>query len=121
LAQVRDLAAAVATRAVAAQPTSPEGYADRLSAALKDMTDPERAALLGGNDLSLVAPGVLPPPVLRKAQEVLAAYGATAAVMQDPALIAGLELRSESGMLRNSLAHDLDLISKAMHDDRPTA
>jgi len=121
LAQVRDLAAAVAARALAAQPASPEGYADRLIRALQDMAQPDRAALLGGDGLSLVAPGDLPAPVLEEVQGVLSTYEATAAVTQDPALIAGLELRSDSGVLRNSLAHDLDLISKAMHDDRQIA
>jgi F-type H+-transporting ATPase subunit c len=96
LAQVRDLAAAVAARALAAQPASPEGYADRLITALQEMAQPDRAALLGGDGLSLVAPGDLPAPVLEKVQGAFPPI-ATAAVTQDPALIAGLELRSDSG------------------------
>ena len=36
-----------------------------------------------------------------------------------PDLISGLELVSDSGAIRNSLAHDLDQISEAMRDDRP--
>ena len=36
----------------------------------------------------------------------------------DPDLIAGLELRSGSGVLRNSLAHDLQTLADAMkHGD----
>jgi len=120
-AQMRDLSAAIASRALAAQPPTPEGYVARLADVLKQMDEQERTALLKGGNLTIVAPSDLDAPILDKAREALAAYGATAAVATQGDLIAGLELRSDSGVLRNSLAHDLDQISKAMHDDRRTA
>lgn len=121
MAQLRELAAAVATRALAAQPAGPQGYADRLAATLRAMTDSERAALLKGGNLQLVSPDDVPAATLKAAQDALSNYGATAQLTQDPDLIAGLELRSDSGVLRNSLAHDLDQISSAMQDDRASA
>lgn len=121
VAQIRDVAAAVAGRALAAQPSGPEGYAARLAEALSAIDDQGRSALLKGGNLRLVASGDLPESVLDKAREALATYGATVSVSTDPSLIAGLELHSDSGVLHNSLAHDLDLINKAMHDDRPSA
>lgn len=121
VAEVRDLAAAVAARALAAQPKEPEGYVARLAEALARMDENERRALLKGGKLSIVTAGDMPDPVLEKARETLAAYGATATIATDPGLIAGLELRSDSGVLRNSLAHDLDRLNKAMHDDHSVA
>lgn len=121
MAQVRDLAAAIATRALGAQPAGPDGYVARLAEALERMDAAARAALLGGGNLALVAARPLAAPDLDRARKVLARYGATAALATDPRLIAGLELRSDSGVLRNSLAHDLDLLVRAMHDVRPAA
>jgi F-type H+-transporting ATPase subunit b len=121
IAQVRDLATAVASRALSVQPHTPDGYVERLAEALKGMDGQERDALLQGGNLTIVCPGEPSAAVLDKAREALAAYGATANVATEEGLIAGLELRSDSGALRNSLAHDLDLISKAMHDDRKIA
>lgn len=60
VAQVRDLATAVASRALAAQPPGPEGYADRLTEALADMDSNSRQALLKGGNLTLVSAGDLP-------------------------------------------------------------
>lgn len=121
VAQVRDLATAVASRALAAQPPGPEGYADRLTEALADMDSNSRQALLKGGNLTLVSAGDLPGPVLARLHEALATYGASADTVTDPGLIAGLELRSDSGVLHNSLAHDVELLNKAMHDDSPVA
>ena len=36
------------------------------------------------------------------------------AIEVDPALIAGLEMRSDTGLVHNSLAHDLDRIAQAL-------
>lgn len=121
LAQARELAAAVARRALSAQPAGPDGYAKRLIEALAAMDPAERDAVLKGGDLSLVAAGALPDAVLDPVREALKTYGVTATFTIDPGLIDGLELRSGSGVLRNSLAHDLETLSKAMHDDRLTA
>jgi F-type H+-transporting ATPase subunit b len=35
----------------------------------------------------------------------------------DPSLVAGLELHAATGVVHNSLAHDLDQIATAMRDD----
>ncbi|WP_461306674.1 ATP synthase subunit B family protein, partial [Albidovulum sp.] len=118
VAQIRDLAMAVARRALKAQPAGPEGYLARLAEALAQMDERSRAALLRGRNLTLVAAAELPEPVLRKARDLLAGYGAEASFRVDPGILAGLELHSDSGALLNSLAHDLDLLSKAMQDDR---
>lgn len=116
-AQVRDLATAVASRALSAQPLTLDGYVDRLAQALKRMDDQEREALLRGGNLTIVSSGNPSAAVLDKAREALGAYGEAAAVTTDTELISGLELRSDSGVLRNSLAHDLDQISKSMNND----
>lgn len=39
-------------------------------------------------------------------------------VETDPALIAGLELRSANGVLHNSLAHDIGRIAEALTHER---
>ncbi|MBP0485071.1 ATPase [Sagittula salina] len=117
LTRLRDLSVAVARQALAAQPPDMQGYLDRLAATLAAMPEGDRKALLSG-PLTLVSAARLPDALLRQAQAALAPYGATATPATDPALIAGIELRSPSGVLRNSLAHDLDLLAKALHDDR---
>lgn len=121
MARARDIAATLAARALAAQPKDVAGYVERLDAALAALAAPERTALLSGAELRLVSAVSLRSEDLRAAQQVLGKYGATAEAKTDPTLIAGLELRSASGILHNSLAHDLDQLTKAMRDDRPAA
>jgi len=121
MANARELAVTIAARAVAAQPKTAAGYAERLAAALDAMDPAERAALLNGGELRLMAPEAPADQDIEAAQAALARYGATAALETDPSLIAGLELRSGSGVVRNSLAHDLDLIAKALNNGRPAA
>lgn len=116
VARIRDLAAAVAHRALAAQPDHPGGYAQRLVAALERMAPPGRDALLKGGNLTLVTAGEMPEAVLDTVRHTLESYGATASLVTDTGLIRGIELRSDSGVLRNSLAHDLETLSTAMHD-----
>ncbi|MDO5703740.1 MAG: hypothetical protein Q4G49_01515 [Paracoccus sp. (in: a-proteobacteria)] len=106
--RARDLAGAIAARALAAQPDGIAGYARRLRDALAAMPDSERAALLAGANLRLVSARPLTDA------DRAALGGLPQATETDPALIAGLELRSDSGVLRNSLAHDLDRIAQAM-------
>ncbi|MEQ9462455.1 MAG: ATP synthase F0 subunit B [Haliea sp.] len=118
LAQVRELAIAVASRALSAQPDGPEGYAVRLGNALRRMEASERDALLRAGDLTLVSARELPEAVLGTVRHTLQIYGVTARVTTDPALIDGIELRSKNGALRNSLAHDLEALARAMHDVR---
>ncbi|MWD26141.1 ATPase [Aquicoccus sp. SCR17] len=121
LARAQDLALAIARRMLAERPDGPHGYAARLTEALEKMEAAEREALLGGSDLTLVSATALPDNVLDGPRAALKAYGATAGVSTDPDLIEGLELRSGSGVLRNSLAHDLETLGRAMQDDRSAA
>ncbi|WP_304305698.1 F0F1 ATP synthase subunit B [Pseudacidovorax intermedius] len=118
----RALAAGIATRALGAQPTAPEGYAQRLADALQSMPGPERQALLAGGHLRLVAPRPLTDDQWQAARQALTPWLADAlpAPVTDPALIAGLELCSDTGAVRNSLAHDLERIAKAMRNDTGT-
>ncbi|MFT3803339.1 MAG: F0F1 ATP synthase subunit B [Burkholderiaceae bacterium] len=116
--RARDLAMTIARRALDAQPATPYGYVERLVSALRAMAPAEREALLAGAGLRLVAPAALPADAAEKARAALSAFGVEPDVDVDPSLIAGLELRSASGALRNSLAHDLDRIAEAMRDDR---
>lgn len=117
LAELRDLAVTVAARALAAQPESPSGYVTRLAKALDGMDEEAREALLRGGNLTLVSAGSLPKSAREKAHALLARYGAEAQERTDPKLIAGLELVSDSGVLHNSLAHDLETLSEAMQNE----
>ncbi len=114
LARARDLAGVIAARALAAQPRDLAGYAARLSGALGAMTPEERAALLGGADLRLVSAAELTPEEMTAARAALSDFHIDPAPETDPALIAGLELRSAAGAVRNSLAHDLEVIAAAL-------
>lgn len=117
LARARDLATEIAARALAAQPRDLKGYAARLGSALGALSAEERTALLSGGDLQLIAARDLTAAELKAAQAALAPFDVAPEVQTDPALIAGLELRSASGRLRNSLRHDLDQITRALDED----
>ncbi|KAF1045289.1 F0F1 ATP synthase subunit B family protein [Xylophilus sp.] len=119
LEQARDLALVVAARALSAQPPGIAGYAQRLADALSALTASEREAILAGSALTLVSAAPLSPDDLAAAQRALAPFGIAPGVERDPALIAGLELRSAAGVVRNSLAHDLDRIAAAMREAQP--
>lgn len=119
LGRARDLAGVIARRALAAQPATWDGYVERLVATLATMAPAEREALLHGDGLRLVSPTTLPAGEHDRALAALAPFGVTPDTAIDADLIAGLELRSASGAIRNSLAHDLDRIAEAMRDDRP--
>ena len=119
LARARDLAAVIAERALTAQPQDPGSYLARLVASLQDMPAAERNALLKGGNLKLVSAAPLSASDQSAVTAALAPFGITADITAAPELIAGLELHSDSGAIRNSLAHDLDQITEAMRDDRP--
>ncbi|WP_232014652.1 hypothetical protein [Cereibacter sphaeroides] len=72
---------------------------------------PSRAALASGAGLRLAAPAPL-------AQVPEVAGLPPLPVETDPALIAGLELRSANGVLHNSLAHDIGRIAEALTHER---
>lgn len=120
LGRARDLAVTIARYAFAAQPTDWNGYVERIVSALNVMAPAEREALLRGANLRLVAPVPLSVEKLGKVQAALAAFGIEPKVEVDGDLVAGLELRSDSGLIGNSLAHDLDRIAEAMRDGDPS-
>lgn len=116
-ARARDLALAIAARLMQAPPgdRAVAGYAARLAAALAAMAPDARDALLDGGAARLVAPRALSEAELAEARAAFAPLGLSdPAVETDPALIAGLELRSDNGALRDSLRHDIDRIAQTL-------
>ncbi|MCE5972058.1 ATP synthase F0 subunit B [Sinirhodobacter sp. WL0062] len=120
LNEARELAQAIAARAMAAQPKPPNAaaYAERLVTALAAIPEAARQALLSAPDLSVLTPAELTEGEAASLRDRLVAAGAPASVpvTVEPALIAGLELRSGAGVVHNSLAHDLEQLAKAMRD-----
>ena len=114
LARARDLAETIARRALADMPADSAGWAARLAAALSALPERDRAAILSGGNLRLVAAAPLPAAALAEVARALAPLPQPP-VETDPALIAGLEVQSDSGRLRNSLAHDLDRLAEALN------
>ena len=119
LARARDLATLIAQRALTAQPQDLAGYVSRLVASLHKMPSAERTALLNGGHLKLLSAAPLSESDHSLVTSALAPFDIDPDVSVAPDLISGLELVSDSGAIRNSLAHDLDQISEAMRDDRP--
>ena len=119
LTRACNLAEAIAARALAALPAPPTtaGFTARLAETVAAMSARDRKDLIGAGDLRLVSAHPLTEEekkdVYARIPE-LASAGTEIAV--DPELIAGLELRSASGTIHNSLAHDLSRIAKAMED-----
>ena len=111
LMRARDLGETIARRALAELPDA-AGYAVRLKQAIAAMAEDQRRALLSGAGLRLIAPKPL-SEAERKAVFSTLSLPETA-IEVDPALIAGLEMRSDTGLVHNSLAHDLDRIAQAL-------
>ena len=119
LDRARDLAETIAATALADLPDPPTaaGFAQRLVAELAAMSDHKRKVLLSGADLRLVASSALTDGDLAAIKAALRPLGlADATVDVDPTLISGLELRSATGAVYNSIAHDLKRISEALND-----
>ena len=120
-ARARDLAEAMTRRALTdlPQPPTASGYGERLAQALTAMPEQSRRELLAGGQLRLLAAQPLEPAEVDSLRALLAPLGVVDwRAETDPDLIAGLELRSGSGVLRNSLAHDLQTLADAMkHGD----
>ena len=119
MARVRDLAAAIAERALTAQPQDVASYVSRLIASLQQMPPAERGALLNGGNLTLMSASPLSDRDLNLVKSALEPFEIAPDISIAPQLIAGLELQSDSGVIRNSLAHDLEQITEAMRDDGP--
>mgnify|MGYP000262403428 CR=1 FL=1 len=123
LQRATDLAIAVTGRLLADLPADARisGYPERLAEALSKLGQEERAAILSdGGGLHLVAPRMLSDDERAK---VNAAIGEMVgqdeplAVEVDEKLLAGLELRSRHGVIRNSLGSDLERMAKALADN----
>lgn len=125
LRRARDLAEAIARRALSELPAPPDTavFAARLGNALDAMSQTARDGLLGGENLRIVSARALTAAELEAIKAILGPFGVKEPGTEvDPGLIAGLDLRSSSGVVRNSLAHSLTQISEALHDDdRPGA
>lgn len=123
LARARDLGQTIAARALAAQPhpPTPAAYAARLAAALAALPAEGRAAMFREGSLTLVSAQPLSDADREDVQAALAGVPGLADVSPevavDPALIAGLDLRGASGVVHNSLAHDLARIAEALDGD----
>lgn len=119
LARARDLAAIIAERALTAQPQDFGSYVSRLIASLQKMPPAERGALLKGGNLKVLTATPLSEDEESLVKSAIAPFDIGPEISTAPELIAGLELHSDSGAIRNSLAHDLEQITEAMRDDRP--
>ncbi len=121
LNHVRDLAETIARKALSALPDPPtvEGFARKLTDALAALPRERREGLLAGGGPRLVAARALSEDEMEGARALLRPLGLEGLNFAvDPSLIVGLELFTDTGVLRNSLAHDLNLISQALgHDD----
>jgi len=114
LMRARDLGETIARRALAELPDPPDaaGYAVRLKQAIAAMAEDQRQALLSGAGLRLIAPKPLADTEREAVFSTLSLP--ETAIELDPTLIAGLEMRSDTGLVHNSLAHDLDRIAQAL-------
>ena len=113
------LASVIAERALSAQPQPPveDEYARRLAEALAAMSDQGRRMLLSGGNLRLLTARPISQDELGRIRAVLTPFGLSEVCSEtDPSLILGLELRSESGFLHNSLRHDLSRIAEALRN-----
>lgn len=112
LRRARDLALAIVGRALAAQPVPPDaaGYARRLAEALAHLPP------TGARRWPRARGCGWPPP--RPSPKCPRWRACPLPVETDPALIAGLELRSANGVLHNSLAHDIGRIAEALTHER---
>lgn len=125
LARARDLAGTIAARVLAAQPypATPAGYAARLAEAVAALPEDGRASMFGSGPLTLVSAQALSADDLAAVRTALAAVPelavTTPEVVVDPALVAGLDLLAPSGVVHNSLRHDLARMAKALDGDGP--
>jgi F-type H+-transporting ATPase subunit b len=120
LRRVSELAVTIAHRAFSElpQPPTPAAFARRLADTVATLSPERRQALLRGGNLHLVSAQTLAEDDLSSVREQLRSAGIEIAGSTiDPALIAGLELRSDSGVVRNSLAHNLQQLSEALRND----
>jgi len=123
LARAAKLSVAIAGRLLEGMPGKAriDGYPERLVAALAALDASEKAAILAdGGDLRLVAPRELTKAEIAAIRKKIAPalpQDGPLSVEVDESLIAGLELKSRHGMVRNSLASDLARMAEALDGD----
>lgn len=116
------LAVDIAAKLLARLPASASvsGFIDGLAEGLAQLPETSRAQLgANGTALKVVAPRALTRPEEERCREVLAAGLGRPVSLQievDPHLIAGLELRADHAVVRNSLEADLARIRTALLD-----
>jgi F-type H+-transporting ATPase subunit b len=122
LRRATNLAIAVTGRLLADLPVDARisGFPERLSEALSKLGQEERAAILSDSEgLHLVAPRALTEEERGTVDAVIGGmvgHDGSLPVEVDETLLAGLELRSRHGVIRNSLGSDLERMAKALAD-----
>lgn len=120
LRRASELAVAIAGRLLDEMPADVRiaGYPERLAKALSELGDEDRSAILGGGEgLRIAAPRALGEDELeavRAAIRPLLPGDGKLEVEIDPTLIAGLELRSAHGTVRDSIGADLERVAGAL-------
>ena len=123
LGRAAKLSVAIAGRLLDGMPGKAriEGYPERLIDALAALDQNEKTAILAdGEDLRLVAPRELTKTELaavRKKISPALPHDGPLPIEVDESLIAGLELKSRHGVVRNSLAADLARMAEALNGD----
>jgi F-type H+-transporting ATPase subunit b len=120
-AQATDLALVIAARLLARleSPKVQAAFLAQLVETISQMPDADRTALIDApKGVEVVSPGDLGDEKAAIEKAVRKALGGVPALrfVTDPALIAGLELRSPHFVLHNSWQADLDVVHKAVKD-----
>lgn len=95
-----------------------DGFVASLSDRLEALPPQERAVLVDAGNVEIVTAAALPEATRERVRHAVAAALGDSAVdltfATDPAVIAGLELRTRHGAVRNSWRNDLDEITAAL-------
>jgi F-type H+-transporting ATPase subunit b len=123
--QAADLAVVITQRLLDELPASARvtGYPERLRRSLAELSEDKRAELTGADSsLRFVAPRTLTESEMAQAMDAVqsVARQGTLPVDVDASLLAGLELRSNQGVIHNSLRYDLDRIAEALANHEET-
>ena len=101
-----------------------DGFLPALSDQLEALPPHERARFTDAGDVEVVTAAPLPDETRERVRQTVAAAltGGTAALVfrTDPAVIAGVELRTRHGAVRNSWRNDLDEIAAALEGANTT-
>lgn len=95
-----------------------DGFVTSLADRLKALPPQERAVFVDADTIEVVTAAALPETTREQVRQAVAlALGGSAAALTfatDPAVIAGVELRTSHGAVRNSWRNDLDDIAAAL-------